>query len=455
MLFGVQFKFDEEKIMPHFKLFLFCLLIIPISISAQQPQLHIIGEPELSPTDIVAVRDDNTGKFCAAIQVITDLQGFGYSSDIGVVRVDFSKPGRDMVFLLPDERVLEIYHPDHQPLKLIFSEMSINLQPKRVWIIKLTGDKKMAGGIPVLIETNTDSVEIAIDGESKGIKQSVMVTDGKHEIKLSKPDYETIIDTILVDENNKQFSYALIIKQVMVFVKGSTFKMGDTFGDGDDDEQPVHEVRLNDFYIGKYEVTNAQYCKFLNEKGNQEEGGKKWLDIESKYCLIEKRDQQYAVKAGYENHPVIKVTWYGARAYCEWAGGRLPTEAEWEYACRGGSRSAGYKYSGSNNVDEVAWYSSNSGNRTHKVGTKQPNELELYDMSGNVREWCADWYDNDYYSKSKKQNPEGPASGSSRVFRGGSWGVGANDCRVANRGRDNPDFSSFSNGFRVVQDSPQ
>ena len=435
------------------------ILILIISLSmplfAQQSQLHIIGEPELSPTEIVAVRDDKTGKFCAAIQVITDLQGFGYSSDIGVVRVDFSKPGRDMVFLLPDERILEIYHPDYQPLKIIFSEMSIDLQPKRVWTIKLTGDKKMAGGIPLLIETNTDSVEIAIDGENKGIKQSFMVTEGKHEIQLSKPDHETIIDTITVDENNKQFNYTLIIKQVMVFVKGGTFQMGDTFVDGDDDEKPVHEVTVSDFYIGKYEVTNAQFCKFLNEKGNQQEGDKLWLDIESQYCLIEKRDQQYAAKAGYENHPVIEVTWYGARAYCQWAGGRLPTEAEWEYACRGGSRSAHYKYSGSNNVHDVAWYRSNSGRRTHLVGTKQPNELGLYDMSGNVWEWCADWYDKEYYSKSPKQNPEGPASGSSRVLRGGSWDSSAGSCRVANRDGGDPDFSDYDVGFRVVQDSPK
>lgn len=444
--------------MQHFKFFLFCLFIIPFSISAQQPQLHIIGEPELSPTDIVAVRDDKTGKFCAAIQVISDLEGFGYSApDIGVVRVDFSKPGRDMVFLLPQERTLEIYHPDYLPLKIIFSEMGINLQPKRVWIIKLTSDKKMAGDIPMLIETNTDSVEMTIDGENQGIHtgKALMLTEGKHEIQLSKPDYETITNTIQVDEKNKLFKFSMIIKQVMVFVQGGTFQMGDTFGDGDDDEKPVHEVTVSDFYIGKHEVTNTQFCKFLNEKGNQEEGGKLWLDIESSYCLIEKRDQHYATKAGYENHPVVEVTWDGARAYCKWLGGRLPTEAEWEYACRGGSRSAHHKYSGSNNVDDVAWYRSNSGKKTHFVGTKQPNELGLYDMSGNVWEWCADWYGKDYYRKSQKRNPKGPSSGSARVLRGGSWSNSTVNCRVAYRGWLNPSNSFSLNGFRVVRDSPQ
>ena len=134
--------------MPPFKAIFFFITIIPLSLFAQQPQLHIFGEPELSQSEIVAVRDDKTGQFCAAIQVITDLQGFGYSANIGVVRVDFSKPGRDMVFLLPQERILEIFHADFQPLKLIFSEMGINLQPKQVWTIKLTGDKKITDGFP-------------------------------------------------------------------------------------------------------------------------------------------------------------------------------------------------------------------------------------------------------------------------------------------------------------------
>ena len=128
--------------MPHFKTILFLLGFIPLSLLGQQPQLYIFGEPELSPAEIVAVRDEQTGQFCAAISVITDLTGFGYSAEKGVVRVDFSKPGRDMVFLLPQERILEIFHADFQPLKLIFSEMGIKLQPKQVWIIKLTGDKK-------------------------------------------------------------------------------------------------------------------------------------------------------------------------------------------------------------------------------------------------------------------------------------------------------------------------
>ena len=133
---------------------------------------------------------------------------------------------------------------------------------------------------------------------------------------------------------------------------------------------------------------------------------------------------------------------------------RLPTEAEWEYAARGGNRSQGYKYSGSNNIDDVAWYWANSSNTTHPVGTKAPNELGLYDMSGNVWEWCSDWYSDwygsSYYSSSPSTNPTGPSTGSDRVGRGGSWGSSAGYCRVSIRGSDDPGYRYSSIGFRLA-----
>ena len=125
--------------------------------------------------------------------------------------------------------------------------------------------------------------------------------------------------------------------------------------------------------------------------------------------------------------PVEYVSWYDCQEFIKKLNAltgqnfRLPTEAEWEYAARGGSKSQGYEYSGSNNLDDVAWYDSNSGDKTHDVATKKPNELGLFDMSGNVLEWCQDWYGRDYYSSSPSSNPTGPASGSYRVQRGGSW----------------------------------
>ncbi len=237
-----------------------------------------------------------------------------------------------------------------------------------------------------------------------------------------------------------------------VYVDGGTFQMGSN--DGRSDEQPVHTVTLTGFEISKYEITNAQYCKFLNDIGVNllgSFGGTIYIYILRSSCQIEYSGGQFVVKSGKDNNPVIQVSWYGAKAFCEWAGGRLPTEAEWEYASRGGNQSQGYTYSGSNNVDDVAWYLSNSGGLTHPVGQKQSNELGIYDMSGNVWEWCKDWYGIDYYSSSPTNNPQGPTTGVFRVLRGGSWYSGAFSVRCADRGNYDPSNSYINFGFRCVR----
>ena len=242
-----------------------------------------------------------------------------------------------------------------------------------------------------------------------------------------------------------------------VKVEGGSFDMGSS--SGEIDESPVHRVTLDDFSMSKYEVTNKQYCAFLNEKGNQLEGGVEWIRLEGDYfddCRISGWGNRFVVESGYEDHAVIFVNWYGARAYCTWLSSkigkevRLPTEAEWEYAARGGKKSKGYTYSGSNTIGEVAWYDDNANGIVHKVGGKSPNELGLYDMSGNVKEWCSDWYVKDYYSSSPSRTPKGPSSGSSKVIRGGSWYNDASNCRVAYRRDSDPDYRFSNVGFRVA-----
>ncbi len=211
-----------------------------------------------------------------------------------------------------------------------------------------------------------------------------------------------------------------------VFVPGGCFRMGSN--DGDSDEKPVHEVCVDDFYIGKYEVTQEEYNRITGSNPARFKNGFRY--------------------------PVEQVSWNDTQDFIRTLNGksgrryRLSTEAEWEYAARSSGKNE--KYSGENSVDEFAWYLDNSGGKTHQVGMKSPNGLGIYDMSGNVWEWCQDWYDSDYYSKSPKKNPEGPGSGSSRVSRGGSWSGRSVGVRSANRYGFGPSFRDSYLGFRLV-----
>ncbi|MGN1172699.1 MAG: formylglycine-generating enzyme family protein [Muribaculaceae bacterium] len=214
----------------------------------------------------------------------------------------------------------------------------------------------------------------------------------------------------------------------MVYVPGGTFTMGATAEQGDDAydrEKPAHSVTLSGYYIGKYEVTQAQWKSIMGKNPSWFKG---------------------------DNLPVEWVSWNDCQEFIrklnQLTGKKfsLPTEAQWEYAARGG-KSGGTKYSGSNNIGNVAWYYGNSGSKTHPVGEKSPNDLGLYDMSGNVSEWCQDWAGD--YSSYSQTNPTGHGSGSGRVFRGGSLGSYARACRVSNRSSSAPDRRFLNFGFRL------
>ena len=238
-----------------------------------------------------------------------------------------------------------------------------------------------------------------------------------------------------------------------VSVAGGTFTMGSPNGTGGTDEEPEHSITLSDFSMSKYEITNAQYATFMNDIGANINGsfnGVEYLDMVNIDLQISYTSGQFIAQSGKENHPVVVVSWFGAKAYAEHYGGRLPTEAEWEFAAKGGNSSSGYTYSGSNTIDDVAWYITNSGGASHPIGTKSANELDLHDMTGNVWEWINDWYDNNYYSTSPSNNPQGPSTGTYRVYRGGSWDGNAIYCRVADRGYNNPVFTNDNLGFRPV-----
>ncbi len=227
------------------------------------------------------------------------------------------------------------------------------------------------------------------------------------------------------------------LEMEFVFVEPGTFMMGSDALEVWNDEQPVHEVTLTKgFYMGKYEVTNGQILTYLRDTGDESE-----IDLDDEEYPVRRAGDDYELsgnKFGQSvDQPMVEISWHGAVAFCNWLTerergvGRIPedwtfrlsTEAEWEYAARGGNQSQGYKYSGSDNIDEVAWYESNSGGKTHDVGGKKPNELSIYDMTGNVWEWCRDRYGNIYYEISPKADPLGAQTGSNRVARGGSWYV--------------------------------
>ena len=216
----------------------------------------------------------------------------------------------------------------------------------------------------------------------------------------------------------------------MVYVEGGAFTMGATAEQGDefnDDEKPTHQVTLSSFYMGKYEVTQAEWEAVMGSNPSRSKGA---------------------------NLPVESVTWYDCQEFIRKLNKltgkqfRLPTEAEWEYAARGGKRSYGEKYAGGSDIANVAWYDDNSGGKTHPVGTKRGNELGLYDMSGNVWEWCQDWHGS--YGSASQTNPQGPATGTDRVLRGGSWVNVAWRCRLSYRINCDPGFRGGNYGLRLA-----
>lgn len=292
----------------------------------------------------------------------------------------------------------------------------------------------MTSGKEVIITSDQDSTLVYIDNEKEGVAPlKIWLKYGSHNIKLQRGALTTIETIEVAHGGSKDYSFTLSntvdpFEGQLVFVKGGTFKMGDLSGDGSREETPVHQVTVNDFYMGKFEVTQSQWESIMGSNPSHFNG-----------C---------------PNCPVERVSWIDVQEFLvklnELTGKsyRLPTEAEWEYAAKGGSKSRGFLYSGKNNVNFVAWYSGNSGNKTNPVGQKEPNELGIYDMSGNVWEWVNDWFD--YYTETPKDNPTGPDNGDGRIVKGGSWFGHAGGNRVSCRGSDEPVNKRSYIGFRIV-----
>lgn len=218
----------------------------------------------------------------------------------------------------------------------------------------------------------------------------------------------------------------------MVKIEGGTFEMGATLEQGKDafdSERPKHKVAISSFAISEAPITVAQYREYCKATGTKMPSAPSWGWI--------------------DNHPIVNVSWYDADKFAKWKECRLPTEAEWEFAARGGIVSKHYKYSGGNTPDEIGWFADNTGQTgTRPVRMKKPNELGLYDMSGNVYEWCNDWkYE---YTSEDQVNPIGPETGIIKASKGGSWHSSTRSLRVSNRDDDPPEFYSHNVGFRIA-----
>jgi formylglycine-generating enzyme required for sulfatase activity len=283
----------------------------------------------------------------------------------------------------------------------------------------LQGKADAQGQLAVKAKLGAHALKISLKGK-KDFEQSVTLATReatKIEARLENPPSP-------VRENPRD-------RLKYVWIPPGTFMMGCSLGDSEclDPERPAHQVTITrGFWIGQTPVTVGAYKRFAGATGRQTAGAPSFNNGWAN-----------------ENMPIVNVNWDDAQTYCGWIGARLPSEAEWEYAARGGSTEERY-----GSIDVVAWHRQNSGGQTHDVAQKRANGFGLYDILGNVSEWVNDWYDQNYYQNSPSQDPQGPASGQLRVLRGGSWYNSPDVVRVSIRDRGNPAVGSSSVGFRCA-----
>ena len=309
-------------------------------------------------------------------------------------------------------------------------------------LIAIAGNAKTSKDVNGDGVTNVSDVTALVNQIIGSGNYSADVCDVNGDGVVNVSDVTALVNFIINGDSGEEFTYETFnvngVSFDMAEVEGGTFTMGATEEQGSDvsdNEKPAHQVMLSPYYIGKTEVTQELWEAVMGSNPSFFSGNK--------------------------NRPVENVSWDDCQVFIVKLNRltgkrfRLPTEAEWEYAARGGKKSKGYKYSGSNTIDDVAWYDTNSAGTTHPVSSKAPNELGLYDMSGNVWEWCSDWYGKSYYEESPEPNPTGPKVGTLRVKRGGDWYFSANKCRVSYRNSNSQHYQTSENGLRLVLDMPK
>lgn len=432
---------------------------------------------KLALTDLTAQtqpRKDLNNRNCAIVKV--QFVGELINIEGNVIMPLVKRNNETWVYMTQNTRQMKVITKNYLPLMVTFADYDVEkLESNCTYVLTLLGNSQQQAqqSQTLTIIYSPNSATVLVDNKmvngSNGVAQ-ITLPVGQHSFIVACNGYESEEGTVklkasapsnlqitltkeAMSTQQSTVSQATVVQQPvaqtpvtnsdnisipvkngvsldMVRVEAGTFTMGATLEMKDpyDDEKPTHQVTLtNDYYIGKYEVTQALWKAVMGKNPSKFKG---------------------------DDLPVEQVSWNDCQNFVSKLNRitgktfRLPTEAEWEYAARGGKKSRGYQYSGSNNLSDVAWYDGNSGNKTHAVGSKQANELGIYDMSGNVWEWCQDWHGS--YSSSSQTNPTGAKSGSYRVIRGEGWFSGARICRSSYRDGGLPYASSRDLGLRLV-----
>ena len=456
------------------RILLFSLLLL--FVHGLQAQELTVKRMEVAPMDLSAstqLRNDRNGNPCGLVKV--QLAAVGAQFEGNVIGDVAYKTGEYWVYMNDGAYLLRIKHPNFLPLDLNFRDYGIRkVEGKCVYVLTLLMPQ---GSAPVQTQKLTinytpATAMVLIDStpyQGNGTIEVVLPV-GSHDYQIAAVGYETAEGSVKLTAGSPrtvtehlvataQQQVAVVqqaVQQVvqqpvqqaapslpatpaiesftvngvsfnMVRVDGGSFQMGGNDGESYDWERPVHQVTLSTYSIGETEVTQALWEAVMGDNPSHWKSG---------------------------NLPVEQVSWDDCQTFIQKLNQltgnrfRLPTEAEWEYAARGGNKSRGYKYAGSNTIDDVGWFGINSGSQTHEVKTKGANELDIYDMTGNVFEWCQDWYGD--YSSSPQINPAGPSSASSRVLRGGSWIFFDSFCRVSFRMKNSPDHRGDTIGLRLA-----
>ena len=456
---------------------LLSFVLLFAAISSAFAQELTVKSFKLAGSDLTAQtqpRKDLNDRNCALIKVGIGLQGVQFEG--GIMGNVENKTGEYWVYMPQGNRQLKVKHTNYAPVMVTFADYGVEkLESNRTYelIITASGGTQVAQKQRLTIRYSPSSATVLVDNKmvkgTNGVARTTLPV-GQHSFVVACDGYESeegtvklkasapsniqitltkeamatqqsivsqpivaqqpVVQAPIVHSDNITIPVKDGISIDMVRVEAGTFTMGATaeMKDPFEDEKPTHLVTLtNDYYIGKYEVTQALWKAVMGNNPSYFKG---------------------------DNLPVEKVSWDDCQEFISKLNRitgkkfRLPTEAEWEYTARGGKKSRGYQYSGSNNLLDVAWCGDNSGSKTRAVGTKQPNELGIYDMTGNVWEWCQDWYGK--YNSSSQVNPTGANSGSGRVRRGGSWGHTARYCRSSCRSDRTPVIRDLSLGLRLV-----